>query len=80
MSLDSLLTTGITGIQKGTLGMNRAAQDIAQANIPQELQSGQPDLVESLVDLQLQSHLVKASFGVVKVAEELMGTLLDMKA
>lgn len=80
MSLDSLLTVGITGIQKGTLGMNRAAQEIAQANIPQESQSGQTDLVESLVDLQLQGHLVKASFGVVKVAEELMGTLLDMKA
>ena len=80
MSLNSLLTTGLTGIQKGNLGLNRAAQDIAKANNPQEPESGLTDLTESLVDLQLQSHLVKASVGVVKVADDLMGTLLDIKA
>jgi hypothetical protein len=80
MSLNSLLTTGLTGIQKGNLGLNRAAQDIAQANNPQEPESGQTDLTESLVDLQLQSHLVKASVGVVRVADDLIGTLLDIKA
>jgi|TARA_Y100000310_G_scaffold344463_1_gene457361 hypothetical protein len=80
MSLDSLLTTGMAGIQRGNLGMQQAAQDIAQANIPQESKSDQTDLVESLVDLQSNGHLVKASFAVVKVAEDLMGTLLDTKA
>ena len=80
MSLDSLLTTGLTGIQRGNLGLNHAAQEIAQANIPKEPESSQTDLTESLVDLQLQSHLVKASVGVVKVASDLMGTLLDIKA
>lgn len=60
--------------------MKRAAQEIAQANIPQESQASQTDMVESLVDLQLQGHLVKASFGVVKVADDLLGALLDMQA
>ena len=80
MSLDSLLTIGLAGIQRGYLGMNRAAQEIAEANIPQESESSQTDMVESLVDLQLNSHLVRASFGVVKVANDLTGTLLDMNA
>ncbi len=80
MGLESLLNIGLAGVQRGYLGMNDAAQEIAQANIPQEPETGQTDLVESLVDLQLQSHLVKASFGVVKVANDLTGILLDMNA
>lgn len=70
---------GLTGMQTGISNMNAAAQRIAQYGTedgPQDLGSVAEDMV-SLTQSELQ---VKASAQVVKAADEVLGTLLDVRA
>ncbi|OZG71510.1 flagellar biosynthesis protein FlgE [Hahella sp. CCB-MM4] len=86
--VSNILNTGLQGIRQGVQGAEKAASQIARAG-----QSGSgddaaasqgndlyTDLAEPLVDLKLYETSVKASAKVVKVADEVIGTLLDIKA
>lgn len=76
MAINSVLSTGVQGVQAGMQRANRAASEIARAGTAE--QGG--DLVTPIVDLKLSELQVKASAAVIKSADEVVGTLIDIKA
>jgi len=76
MSVTSVLSTGVQGVQAGMNRANQAAGDIARFGTTE--QNG--DLATPLVDLKVSEQQVKASAAVIKSADEMMGTLIDIRA
>lgn len=75
MSVNSILHSGIQGVQSATQGIERAAKDIVRSGT--DGAAGQNNVVESIVDLQLYERSVQASAQIVKTADEVLGTILD---
>lgn len=76
MSVNSVLSTGIQGVQAGISRANQAAGEIARAGTTD--QNG--DLLTPIVNLKISEQQVKASAAVIKAADEMVGTLIDIKA
>ena len=76
VSPGSLLATGTQGVQAGLNRANDAAGRIARFGTTE--QDG--DLATPIVDLKLSEIQVKASAAVIKTADEMVGTLIDIKA
>ncbi len=64
---------GLAGISAGFDRLDRAAGKIAR-------EGAQGDLAGNLVELQLARHEVRANVAVVRTADEMIGTLLDVLA
>lgn len=75
----SLLSIGTQGIQAGYARANEAAGNIARS-ASQNSGDNLGDLTTSIVDLKRGEQQVKASASVVRTADELIGTLIDIKA
>ncbi len=80
--INNTLAIGIQGMQEGMLGMENAARKIARGGVdgPQGSAGSGASLIEPIVDLKLYQRSVEASAQVVKVADETLGTLLDIMA
>lgn len=79
--VDSLLSTGVNGIQRGVETAREAASDIAKAGtVNEEDAATLPELAESAVKLIQAEQQVAASAAVVRTADELLGTIIDTKA
>jgi hypothetical protein len=76
MSISSVLSSGLVGIQAGAAMTNRAGGQIAQINTFRESEQ----LAASMLDLRVGELQVKFAADVVKVADELLGTIIDVKA
>jgi flagellar hook-associated protein FlgK len=76
MSVNSILQSGVQGVQSATQGVERVAKDIVRSGT--DGVAGQSNVVESMVDLQLYERSVQASSQIVKTADEVLGTILDM--
>jgi hypothetical protein len=76
MTVNSVLSSGIQGVQAGFQRANRAAGEIASAGTSE--QGG--DLITPIVDLKSSEIQVKASAAVIKSADEMVGTLIDINA
>ncbi len=76
VSSTSVLATGVQGVQTGLASANDAAGKIARFGTTQ--QDG--DLATPLVQLKSSELQVKASAAVIKTADEMVGTLIDIKA
>lgn len=78
--INNTLAVGVQGIQDGMYGMENAARKIARAGVdgPQGSAETGSSLIEPIVDLKLYARSVEASAQVVKVADETLGTLLDI--
>ena len=78
MSSISALNSGITGIQRG---LNSAAFNAAKIASAESFNSGNPsDLAKPMVGLITDQLQVEASAKVVKTVDDMLGTLLDIKA
>tara|TARA_R110001592_G_scaffold291131_2_gene560447 strand:+ start:52051 stop:52287 length:237 start_codon:yes stop_codon:yes gene_type:complete len=75
MTVNSIMQSGIQGIQNATQGVERAAKDIVRSGTNGA--ASQNNVVESIVDLQLYERSVQASAQIVKTADEVLGTILD---
>lgn len=70
--------SGLTGIHNGLEGIQKTANKIASKDA---MEATNPhDLAKSMVDLKVYKHQVEASAQVVKATDEMLGTLLDIKA
>lgn len=94
--INSVLNSGLQGVQRGMQGAHRNAHDIATFPVHEQkameaAKSGtptfpdlqerpHPSMEESLVNLKLNEHQVKASAKVIKAADNMLGTLLDVLA
>lgn len=75
MSISSALLNGLQGIQAGFNRADRASGQIASFGVDD---NGR--LAQNMVDLKQSEFQVKASADVVKSADSILGTLLDIKA
>ncbi len=96
MNIGSLTATGLDGLRKSLDGANRAAAEISNLSTLNSDNSsvegpttaseviGSEDttvnLAKSVVDLNMNQQLFEASAKVVKVADNMLGTILDTKA
>lgn len=88
--VNSILSAGVQGISSGLEQARKAAEDIAEtalqppsqtgANNPPSSDDGLSNLTSAAVDLKLGELQVKASANVIKTADEIIGTIVDIKA
>lgn len=74
----SPLDSALTGIKNGMNDLQKNASEIASKST-MEGENTKP-LIESLVDLKANVQQVEASTKVLQVSDEMIGTLLDIKA
>ena len=79
MGVLSVQSSAVLGIQRGLDGMRQNAAEIASAD--QLNQAGQEtDLVGSLVEMEQNKVQVQASAKVVSALDEVVGTIIDIRA
>lgn len=76
--VNSIQGNALLGIQQATAKMQKNASDIARANNVNE--PNQLDVARSLVELNQNKNAALASMKVLKVENDLLGALLDVKA
>ena len=86
-STSSLLGIGVAGMQQSLGRIDTAASNIARAGISDSSGEGgvntgmsNVDLASNMVDMKFNQHVFDASANVVKTADEMIGTVLDMFA
>lgn len=78
MSIDSVATLGLLGIQKGLQGARASAAEIASA---EQASSSDPNgVTAALLALKQHEMQVAVSAKTVKAADDMIGTLLDVLA
>jgi hypothetical protein len=96
MEIQSAFNSGIQGLQKATDEASQAAANIAaetstrrDENIINETELSQtatnkeqkiPELNQSIVDLKVAEFQAKSSVQIIKTADDVLGTLLDVTA
>jgi len=92
MEIQSAFNSGVKGFQDANRQASETAANIVEATVvATEQPSGsdtsasaetpqQVNLNQELVNLKVAEHQAKASAEVVKTADEVLGTLLDVKA
>jgi hypothetical protein len=94
MTVNPIMQAGLSGVQMGIKGMNRAAQDIADLNLDDRSSRANDngalrtdkssdqlyDAAEAVVDLKVHARHVQASARVIQTADEVLGFLLDVRA
>ena len=78
--VDSVTSNALQGIQRAQTGMQRNASNIARSTSQLNQPEGSKDLTRSLVELNQHKNAGMASMKVFKAADELLGSLLDVKA
>jgi len=77
--ISPVLRAGVAGIQKGTQELNVAAGNIVKITTPGSGSSaGFSDLTTQIVNVNLYEKQVAASVKVIKVADQNLGSLLDV--
>ncbi len=79
MAINSVTNTALQGIQRGMQGLRRNAANIASAS---NLSGQGPtkDMTRSLVEMHENKLYTLASVKTLKTADQVIGTLLDIKA
>jgi len=76
MNLPSINSSALQGIHQGLDNMRKDAHVIASANTQRD--ENTRDLAEAMVDLNVNARYTEASVKVIKAADEVLGTLLDI--
>jgi len=74
--MNSILSIGTQGLQAGIGRVNQAAGQVARLGN----MSGSSDLATAVVDMKANELQVKASASVIKTGDEMLGTLIDIRA
>ena len=72
----SAVQNALSGINQGMANLSRDAQAIAQGSVA----NGNGGMTDALVDAQQQKLDVEASVRALSIADQTLGTLLDIKA
>ena len=76
--INAISNSAIAGIHQGMSSMQENASQIA--GVTTTASENPASLAESLIDLRANQHQVSASVKVLKAADDMIGTLLDIKA
>jgi len=79
MGVLSVQSEAVLGIQRGLDGMRKSATEIASADQLNRAGEG-TDLEGSLLELQQNKVQVQASAKVVSAVEEVIGSIIDIRA
>lgn len=77
----SIMSSGVLGYQRATQQVDQSAQALAQAGTTTTTKAETPrpvDTTSALVSLKTGEQAGMASAKVVKTADEMMGTMLDI--
>lgn len=81
MQIQSAFNAGVQGFQNATGKANQAASSIVKQTATKSIApDNSPSLTESIVDLKVAEHQAKASAKVIETADELIGSIVDIKA
>ncbi len=77
----SVFNTGVNGMLRSYSNIAKDANTIARAGTT-EPESGDTlgDITTAIVDMKVNEHLFSANAKVVKTADDMLGTLLDIKS
>lgn len=78
MDIGSVVNQSLIGMQNSRAEMTQSAQQIAQAGAAGASQPA--DVVTPLVNMQQQQQVFDSSARVLEVADQAIGSLLDVKA
>jgi len=73
-----VLQQGVTGLQNSASSIVESANELVRSGTVEQVPAS-TDIVEPLVNIQQQQQLFDASANVVKVADEALGALVDIK-
>jgi flagellar hook-associated protein FlgK len=79
-SIGSIVNQGLIGLQSSQASIARSTQQIVEAGTTQRDNPARNDLVEPLINIKAQTRVFNASAKVVEVANDTIGTLLNIKA
>jgi flagellar hook-associated protein FlgK len=71
---------GLAGMQNSSRSMQESAAELVRAGTVEPTNPKVTDIVEPIVNIHKQQHLFDASAKVVKLADEALGALIDIKA
>jgi len=75
----SVLQQGLIGLEKSTQSIRESANELVRSGTV-ERPPAATDIVEPLVNINKQQHLFDASAKVVKMADETLGALINIKS
>jgi flagellar hook-associated protein FlgK len=77
--VSGVLQQGLNGMQNSSRSMMESATDLVRSGTVDRASASTFDIVEPLVNIEKQQLLFDASAKVVKVADEALGALIDIK-
>ncbi len=80
MAIGSVSQTTLQGIQRGLDGLRRNASEIASARQMRSTGTPSKDLTRSIVELDQHSLQTSASVKAFRAMDQMIGSLLDVKA
>ena len=80
MAIGSIMQTGLNGMRQSHQEILKSANDIVRAGTVNKDSSTVTDFAEPIVNMKFQQHVFDASAKIVKTADEMLGTLMDIKA
>ena len=78
-TIGGVLQQGLNGLQSSSRSMVELANELVRSGTVERVPSTTTDIVEPLINMQKQQHLFDASAKVVKIADEALGELIDIK-
>ncbi len=79
-NVGSVLHQGLTGLHNSSRSIQESANELVRSGTVERTTAVATDIVEPLINIQKQQNLFDASANVVKVADEALGALIDIKA
>ncbi|MEO0443814.1 MAG: hypothetical protein AAFZ92_08765 [Pseudomonadota bacterium] len=78
-NIGGVLQQGLNGLQNSSRSMVESANELVRSGTVERVSSTATDIVEPAINIQKQQNLFDASANVVKVADEALGALIDIK-
>ena len=80
MNVSSALQIGLNGMQKSHAEIVKSADQIVRAGTIDKDTSTLIDFVEPIVNMKIEQRVFDASAKIVKTADEMLGTVMDIRA
>jgi len=71
---------GVSGLQNSSRSIVESANQLVRSGTVERASTTTTDIVEPLVNLRQQQQIFDASANVVKIADETLGALIDIKS
>lgn len=78
-SIGGAFQQGLSGLQNTSRSIQESAGELVRAGTVEPTVAKATDIVEPMINIQKQQNLFDASANVVKVADEALGALIDIK-